>query len=162
MFFPRHRRGFDAGFMAKLSTSDYVRAGADPPDFAAQSTSAIPLMPGAAWVEERTRVAVARNINVSGRLVFQEPVRIEGNFRGEVSSSELVVISDHGTIEGRVRSPRLLVLGELRGDITDSRLVVLGPRARVFGRIEADSLRVCEGALLEGEVRVPCAGAASR
>jgi len=148
--------------MAKLSTSDYVRTGTDRPDFAAQPTSAIPPMPGAAWVEERTRVAVARNINVSGRLVFQEPVRIEGNFRGEVSSSELVVISDHGKIEGRVRTPRLLVLGELRGDITDSRLVVLGPRARVFGRIEADCLRVCEGALLEGEVRVPCAGAASR
>jgi cytoskeletal protein CcmA (bactofilin family) len=115
----------------------------------------------AAGVEHRvgrTRVAVARNINVSGRLVFQEPVRIEGNFRGEVSSSELVVISDHGTIEGRVRTPRLLVLGVLRGDITDSRLVVLGPRARVFGRIEADSLRVCEGALLEGDVRVPRGG----
>lgn len=126
------------------------------PDFAAapQPTISIPPMPGAAWVEERTRVAVGRNVNVSGRLVFQEPVRIEGSFRGEVSSSELVVISDHGTIEGRVRSPRLLVLGELRGDAVDSLLVVLGPRARVFGRIEANSLRVCEGALLEGDVRV--------
>jgi cytoskeletal protein CcmA (bactofilin family) len=161
MFFPRLRRGFGAGH-GQMSTSDYVRAGAATPDFAAQPTSAIPSMPGAAWVEERTRIAVARNINVSGRLVFQEPVRIEGNFHGEVSSSDLVVISEHGKIEGRVRTPRLLVLGELRGDITDSRLVVLGPRARVFGRIEADSLRVCEGALLEGEVRVPCAGAASR
>jgi cytoskeletal protein CcmA (bactofilin family) len=148
--------------MPKLSTSDSIRSDADSTGFAAQPTSAIPPMPGAAWVEERTRVAVARNINVSGRLVFQEPVRIEGNFRGEVSSSELIVISDHGAIEGRVRTPRLLVLGELRGDITDSRLVVLGPRARVFGRIEADSLRVCEGALLEGDVQVPCAGAASR
>jgi cytoskeletal protein CcmA (bactofilin family) len=147
--------------MAKLSTSDYVRAGAEKPDFAAQSTSTIPAVPAAAWVEERTRVAVARNVNVSGRLVFQESVRIEGNFRGEVTSNDLVVITDQGRIEGRVRSPRLLVLGELRGDVTDSRLVVLGPRARVFGRIEADSLRISEGALLEGDVRVPCAGGAS-
>ena len=96
--------------MAKLSTSDYSRSDADTTDFgAAQPTIAIPPTPGAAWVEERTRVAVARNINVSGRLVFQEPVRIEGNFRGEVSSSELVVISDHGIIEGRVRTPRLQI-----------------------------------------------------
>ena len=146
--------------MAKVGTSEYIHDGAD--QAAGQPPNAIPPMPGADWAEERTRVAVAPNVNVSGRLAFKEPVRIEGNFRGEVSSSELVVISDHGTIEGRVRSPRLLVLGELRGDITDSRLVVLGPRARVFGRIETDSLRVCEGALLEGDVRVPCAGAASR
>jgi len=123
---------------------------------------AIPTMPGKAWVEERTRVAVARNINVSGRLAFQEPVRIEGNFRGDFSSSELVVISDQGSLEGRVRTPRLLVLGVLRGDITDSRLVVLGPRARVFGRIETDSLRICEGALVEGDVRVPCTEPAPR
>src|SRR5690242_619088 len=145
--------------MAKLSTSDYSRSDADTTDFgAAQPTIAIPPTPGAAWVEERTRIAVARNINVSGRLVFQEPVRIEGNFRGEVTSSDLVVVSEHGRIEGRVRTPRLLILGELKGDVTDSRLVVLGPRARVFGRIEADNLRVCEGALLDGDVRVPCAG----
>jgi cytoskeletal protein CcmA (bactofilin family) len=149
--------------MAKLSTSEFTHTGANAGDFhASQPTLTIPQLPGAAWVEERTRVAVARSVNVSGRLVFQEPVRIEGNFHGEVSSSELVVISDHGTIEGRVRSPRLLVLGELRGDVIGSRLVVLGPRARVFGRIEADSLRVCEGALIEGDVRVPCGGAASR
>jgi cytoskeletal protein CcmA (bactofilin family) len=145
--------------MAKLGSSDYTRAGAATPDFAAaQPTTAIPPTPGAAWVEERTRVAVALNVNVSGRLVFQEPVRIEGNLRGEVSSTELVVISDHGSIQGRVRTPRLLVLGELRGDITDSRLVVLGPRSRVVGRIEADSLRVCEGALLDGDVRVTRGG----
>ena len=140
--------------MAKLSTSEYIHGGPD--QAAGQPTTAIPPMPGADWAEERTRVAVAPNVNVSGRLVFQEPVRIEGNFRGEISSSELVVISDHGKVEGRVRTPRLLVLGELRGDITDSRLVVLGPRARVFGRIETDSLRVCEGARLNGDVRVPC------
>ena len=149
--------------MAKSGTSEYSRAGAVDTDFAAsQPTAAIPATPGAAWVEERTRIAVARNINVSGRLVFQEPVRIEGNFRGEVTSSDLVVVSEHGRIEGRVRTPRLLILGELQGDVTDSRLVVLGPRARVVGRIEADNLRVCEGALLEGDVRVPCTGAAAR
>jgi len=138
--------------MAKLGTSDYAQGG---PDFVTGLLTAIPATPGAEWAEERTRVAVARNVNVSGRLAFQEPVRIEGNFRGEVSSSELVVISDHGSVEGRVRSPRLLVLGVFRGNISDTRLVVLGPRARVYGSIETDVLRVCEGALLDGDVRVP-------
>lgn len=147
--------------MAKFGIPDLSNSSAlefEPPS----PTIAMPRVPGEAWIEERTRVAVGRNVNVSGRLVFQEPVRIEGRFRGEVSSSEMVVISDHGTIEGKVRSPRLLVLGELHGDVVESRLVVLGPRARVFGRIEADSLRVCEGAFLEGDVRVPAGGTAER
>jgi cytoskeletal protein CcmA (bactofilin family) len=116
--------------------------------------TALPLAPGQVWIEERTRVAVSRNINVSGKLVFQEPVRIEGNFRGEVSSSDLVVISEGGAVNGRLKSPRLLILGELQGDITGSKSVVLGPRSRVRGRIESETLTVCEGARLEGDLIV--------
>ena len=122
-------------------------------DFGAPA-AALPHTPGQAWVEERTRVAVSRNVNVSGRLIFQEPVRIEGNFRGEVSSSDLVVISEEGTVEGRVRSPRLLILGDLNGEIIGARSIVLGPRARVKANIQTESLTVCEGAMLEGDVRV--------
>ena len=64
-------------------------------------SAGIPRAPGEAWVEERTRVAVGRNITVSGRLVFQEPVRIEGCFRGEVSSIDLVVIAIDSQAAGK-------------------------------------------------------------
>jgi cytoskeletal protein CcmA (bactofilin family) len=116
--------------------------------------SALPLAPGQTWIEERTRVAVSRNINVSGKLIFQEPVRIEGRFRGEVSSSDLVVITEEGAVDGRVKTPRLLILGQMRGDVVGSKSVVLGPRSRVNGRIEAERLTVCEGARLEGDLVV--------
>ena len=106
------------------------------------------------WIDERTRVAVGRNINVSGRLIFHEPVRIEGRFRGEVSSAELVVITEEGTIEGKVRAPRLLIMGELRGDVVDSKRVVLGPHARVHGNIEAEHLAINEGAHFYGHVQM--------
>jgi cytoskeletal protein CcmA (bactofilin family) len=106
------------------------------------------------WVEERTRVAVGRNINVSGRLIFHEPVRIEGRFRGEVSSAELVVIAEEGTIEGKVHAPRLLIMGELRGDVVASKRVVLGPHARVHGNIEAENLAINEGAHFYGHVQM--------
>jgi cytoskeletal protein CcmA (bactofilin family) len=109
-----------------------------------------------AWVEERARIAVNRNVRVAGRLVFQEPIRIDGHFRGEVSSSELVVISEDGSVGGRVRSPRLVVLGELEGDITASKSVVLGPRSRFKGKIEADNVTICEGAYLNADLRIGC------
>jgi cytoskeletal protein CcmA (bactofilin family) len=113
-----------------------------------------PQAPAHSWVEERTRVAVGRNISVSGRLIFHEPVRIEGRFRGEVSSAALVVISEEGTIEGKVRAPRLLIMGELRGDVIESKRVVLGPRARVHGNIEAENLAINEGAHFYGHIQM--------
>ena len=116
--------------------------------------TALPLAPGQAWIEERTRVAVSRSINVSGKLVFQEPVRIEGNFRGEVSSSDLVVICEGAAVDGRVKSPRLLILGELKGDITGLEVGGARTRSRVRGRIESEPSPVCEGARLEGDLIV--------
>ncbi|HTY55506.1 MAG TPA: polymer-forming cytoskeletal protein [Candidatus Binataceae bacterium] len=118
-------------------------------------SAGIPRVPGEAWVEERTRVAVGRNITVSGRLVFQEPVRIEGCFRGEVSSIDMVVIATGALVEGRVRAPRLLILGELRGDVFGATRLVLGPSARVYGKLETRHLTICEGAYLNGDISMP-------
>src|SRR6266481_4002278 len=93
---------------------------------ASMFTAEIPSDAGIAWAESRTRVAVNRNVNVSGKLIFNEPVRIEGRFRGEVRSIDLVVIGEEGMIEGKVFAPRLLIMGELRGDVVGCDHVVLG------------------------------------
>ena len=114
----------------------------------------IPQDAGVAWAEARTRVAVGRNVNVSGKLIFHEPVRIEGRFRGEVRSAELVVVGETGMIEGRVFAPRLLVMGELRGEVVGCERIVLGPRAKFFGDIETRNITIAEGAYFEGNVRM--------
>lgn len=118
-----------------------------------QPIATTPNIPGQAWIEERTRVAVGRGTNISGRLIFQEPVRIEGRFRGEVSSSDLVVISEEAAVEGRIRTRRVLILGEFSGEILEASSVVIGPRARVRANLDTESLTVCEGATLEGQIR---------
>ena len=117
-------------------------------------TAQIPFDAGTAWAEARTRVAVNRNVNVSGKLIFNEPVRIEGRFRGEVRSIDLVVIGEDGMVEGKICAPRLLIMGELRGDVTGCDRIVLGTRAKVFGNIEARNLTVREGAYIDATVRM--------
>jgi cytoskeletal protein CcmA (bactofilin family) len=91
---------------------------------------------------------------VSGKLIFHEPVRIEGRFKGEVRSIDLVVIGEDGMVEGKVFAPRLLVMGELRGDVVGCDRVVFGPRAKFFGNIETRNLAVSEGAYLDCNVRM--------
>ena len=118
------------------------------------STTLIPQDAGTAWAEARTRVAVGRNVNVSGKLIFHEPIRIEGRFRGEVRSPDLVVVGEEGMIEGKVFAARLLVMGELRGDVVGCERMVVGPRAKFYGNIETRNLAVSEGAYLEANVRM--------
>jgi cytoskeletal protein CcmA (bactofilin family) len=112
---------------------------------------------GTGWHAERARVAVGRNVTVSGRLIFQEPVRIEGTFKGEVQSSDLVVIAAEAKIsEGRVKAHRLLVLGRVEGDVESER-VFLGPASVVTGNISAAYLTICEGAEFNGAARMASA-----
>jgi cytoskeletal protein CcmA (bactofilin family) len=124
-------------------------------------TAQIPRPPMQAWVDERTRVAVGRNTNIAGKLIFQEPVRVEGKFRGEVSSVELLVVTAEASIEGKIRAPRLLILGQVHGEVLGAAQVVLGPLARVIGRIQTSSLTICEGALFNGDVQMKDARANS-
>jgi len=114
----------------------------------------LPPIAGEMWNEERTRVAVSRNSNVSGKLSFQGPVRIDGKLRGELTSTEVVVISETASVDGRVRAPRVLLLGSLEGEVTGAKTVVMGPSSRAKGRIEAERLTVCEGARLEADLTV--------
>jgi len=119
-----------------------------------QPASADPGLSSNGWVQERTRIAVGQGVNVSGKLIFNEPVRIEGTFRGEVTSSSLVVIAETGTVEGKMKASKLVVLGEMRGDIVDASRAYLGSHARVYGDIAAENLTVCEGAYFSGNVKM--------
>lgn len=115
---------------------------------------AAPLGSPESWIHERTRVAVGRGVNVSGRLIFGEPVRIEGYFKGEVTSTDLVVIEEQARVEGRVKAARLVVMGELRGDIAGCTRVYLGSRSRVHGDISTENLTICEGCYYSGTVKM--------
>jgi cytoskeletal protein CcmA (bactofilin family) len=89
-----------------------------------------------------------------GDFYFSEPVVIEGRFRGEIRSTDLVVIGEQAFLEGQVRAARLLVLGEMHGAVVGSRQVALGPRARFQGKVEARSLIVSAGAMLNAELKI--------
>ena len=116
--------------------------------------AALPPVIGEMWAEERSRIAVSRNSNISGKLSYQGPVRIDGKLRGEVTSTEVIVISETASVDGRVRAPRILLLGSFEGEVSGAETVVLGPSARAKGRIQSQRLTVCEGARLEADLAV--------
>ena len=103
--------------------------------------------PGAAWVEERTRVAVGRNVNVWAGWCSASRSESRAIFRGEVSS---------GGVGGDFRSERrsrpqfaaaaACWLWANCGAISPTRANRAGPERAGLRRIETDSLPVCEGA----------------
>jgi cytoskeletal protein CcmA (bactofilin family) len=89
-----------------------------------------------------------------GKLSFRDTVRIDGRFKGEISSDNTLIVGESGEIEASIHSQSVVVSGTVIGDVFATQRVVLHKTASVEGNIETPSLMVEEGASLNGQVRM--------
>lgn len=87
-----------------------------------------------------------------GKLSFKDTVRIDGRFRGEISSDNTLIVGESGEIEANIRSNSVVVSGTVTGDIVAGKRVVLHKTARVKGNVQSAVLVIEEGAQLNGQV----------
>ena len=90
-----------------------------------------------------------------GKLSFRDTVRIDGRFRGEISSENTLIVGETGEIEATIRSNTVAISGTVAGDVHAAQKVVLHKTARVEGTIETPSIVIEEGAVLNGQVKMP-------
>lgn len=107
---------------------------------------------GGAWQD--VRVSLGPDAEVTGKLSFATPTRIEGKLRGEIRATDLLVIGAQAVIHATVRAQKLVVLGEIRGQVQGANRVEICAGGRLFGDIETQSLVIEEGATFEGQSRM--------
>src|SRR5262245_40481944 len=91
---------------------------------------------------------------LEGKLTFKDTVRIDGRFRGEISSENTLIVGETGEIEASIRSKTVAVSGSVTGDIMAATKVVLHKTARVSGNITTGSLVVEDGAEIDGQIKM--------
>jgi len=100
------------------------------------------------------RVSLGPDAEVTGKLVFAVPTRIEGKLKGELRASDLLVIGAQAVVHANVHAEKLVVLGEVRGQVTGASRVEICAGGRFFGEIETRALVVREGATFEGRSKM--------
>ena len=116
-----------------------------------------PMAPVAAGAPARSSTLSAfidHGSEFEGKLTFKDTVRIDGSFRGEISSENTLVVGETGEIMATVRSRNVMIAGTVTGDVFASERLVLNKTARVEGDVEAGSLQIEEGAQLNGRVKM--------
>lgn len=96
-----------------------------------------------------------------GKLLFNEIVRIDGSFRGEIVSRDTLIIGDEADVEAEVTVGSLVLSGRFKGNIKATDKVDLRAPARVEGNIETPRLSVQEGVVLNSSLVMPEAGEAA-
>lgn len=100
------------------------------------------------------RAALGPDDSITGKLSFSAPTRIDGTLRGEVRSTDLIVVGETASVDGPIRATSLVVLGRVRGDVLGAERIEIGPRGVLRGKIETQDLIVREGGRLDGPCRV--------
>ena len=102
----------------------------------------------------QARAMLDRDSEVSGKLSFSGPTRIDGTLRGEVRASDVLVIGETGHVDGTVHASSLIILGRVEGTVLGAERVEIGPRGVLRGAIETRALVVREGGILDGDCKV--------
>lgn len=89
-----------------------------------------------------------------GKLTFKGSVRIDGEFRGEVQSSDLLYVGESGQIEGTIRVGEAIVSGRVTGHLVAERRLQLHATAQIDGEISTAKLVVDEGARVDGRIQM--------
>lgn len=89
-----------------------------------------------------------------GKMSFDEMVRIDGIFSGEIKSSDTLVVGQSAEIDGSIQVGTLILSGRFKGDIKARISVELRAPAQVEGSIETPIIKIEEQVTFNGEVKM--------
>lgn len=91
---------------------------------------------------------------IEGKYTFSGTAMLNGKFKGEISSTDTLIIGEKGVVNATVRAGVVLISGEVVGSLLASERVEMKKSARVFGDVEAPVVIIEEGVLFEGHCRM--------
>ncbi|MCX7065832.1 MAG: polymer-forming cytoskeletal protein [Proteobacteria bacterium] len=99
---------------------------------------------------------IAENTQVLGDVCFSDQLyvngHIEGNVLAEEGSEAALMISDVGSVKGRIAVPFVVVNGRVEGDVHAGVRVELAAHAKVSGNVYYKLIEMQLGAKVDGQL----------
>lgn len=93
---------------------------------------------------------LGRGAAFEGKLTFDGTVRIDGRFKGEVFSDDVLVIGEGAHVEAEIDIGEVIVQGTVVGNIKAKRSIEVHAPGRVKGDLHTPSLQIDKGVIFEG------------
>ncbi|MCC6806515.1 MAG: polymer-forming cytoskeletal protein [Deltaproteobacteria bacterium] len=89
-----------------------------------------------------------------GTLSFEGTVRIDGNFKGDINTSDVLVVGQGALVEAEIKCGSIVINGEVRGNITAKTAVEIHAPGKVRGNITTPVLVIDRGVIFEGNAKM--------
>jgi len=100
--------------------------------------------------EHAATSVIDQGCQMEGRLTFVGTLIVNGKFKGELISSNTLIVGESGELEAEVRAGTVILAGQISGHVTARERVELRKTARVFGDIVSPVLILEEGVIFDG------------
>lgn len=112
------------------------------------------------WGQRKKSVAgkidtlIGQQTEINGDVRFTGGLHVDGAIKGNViaSGEAVLMLSEHGRIEGDVRVPNIILNGAVTGDVYAAERVELAARARVTGNVYYNLIEMAMGAEVNGNL----------
>lgn len=93
---------------------------------------------------------VGKGSSLEGTLKVENSVRVDGRIKGNLTTTELLVIGKDGEIEGDIIAKNAIIGGRVRGKVSATGKVVLESKAVFMGELKTSRLVIDDGAIFDG------------
>jgi cytoskeletal protein CcmA (bactofilin family) len=104
---------------------------------------------------------IGQEAALEGRLTVKHAMRVDGQVKGELASTDTITVGTTGKIEGAVTAENVVIGGQVDGNIKAGGRVTLEAGSRFTGDLEASRLVITEGAVFNGHSTMPGAHTAA-
>lgn len=97
---------------------------------------------------------IGQQSQIEGNIRFTGGLHVDGHIKGnitaETGSESMLTVSEHGSIEGDVNVPTIILNGTVNGDVHSDDRIELSTRARVSGDVYYNLIEMAMGATVNG------------
>jgi len=93
---------------------------------------------------------IGQDASIDGTLTVNHEVRIDGQLKGELNSTNTITIGSTGRVDGTLSGENIVVGGQVEGSLKSSGLITLEAGSSFAGDLEASRLVIIEGAIFNG------------
>ncbi len=97
---------------------------------------------------------LGRGSEFEGKLTFEGTVRIDGKFKGEINTSDTLVVGEGARVDAEITCGTLIVHGEINGNCRARVGMELHNPARVKGNLATPALTIDKGVIFEGNCKM--------
>ncbi len=102
---------------------------------------------------------LGKESSFEGKLVFDGTVRIDGRFKGEIRTDNVLVVGQGARVDAQIAVGSIVINGEVTGDITAKHSVEIHAPGKLRGNMSTPQLMIDKGVIFEGTCKMEAAAA---